>query len=387
MTIATPPKPPPDRPDLEALIEEARRRTRRRRLKYAVAAVLAFAVAGGSYGGFALSRDGTSTQPVPPGFHLVQARGPVSRAVIEIRDPRPLKSLDLASGSERPAKVTWEAWFDGGSGLDRVIQRVDGKEQFDLVGQAMCVKPRGGNPRFCIPPGPPFNLKVRGFRWPLNPRNVRQVGTGTFRGHDVIWVAGLTNGRLESHADRVALDRATHELLVYQIQLGPHVYQQIYSSLEDLAGRDVSFVVPNGGPPTHSFPPAPSLTTEKHASRLAAARDLFGSTPFWLGPSFGGQSLDSVEVGTERAHASSGSAFDSARFLQLRYGPFTIREFGADRPVWQTSGPAPGQALLGGYRASLTRAGFLILITRRFRPANRDEVLAIAQALRPIPAE
>jgi hypothetical protein len=383
MTVVAPPKPSPPRLDPEALIEEARRRTRRRRLKFAAVGVLALAIAGGIYGGLELAGTSTNGQFVPPGFTLVQAKGPVSYAQIEIREPRPPLILDLASGEERPAKVTWEAWFDRGTGLDRVAQRVDRDVQFDLIGQATC---GGGNRRFCLPPGPPFDLGVRGFRWPLNPRYVRQVATGTFRGRDVIWIAELSNGRVTPHGDRVALDRATHKPLVYQVARGtPLPYEQIYSTYEDLPGKDVSFVVPKGGAPEHLFPPAPTVTTQNRGHGLEAARRAFASTPLWLGRSFEGHHLDSVEVGIETALGPSGATIDSAKLVELRYGPFTIREFGSDRPVWQANGPAPGRALLAGWRSSLVRDGFLVTVSKRGGTANRDDVLALAKALQPIP--
>src|SRR5262249_21351378 len=137
-----------------------------------------------------------------------------------------------------------------------------------------------------------------------------------------------------------------------------------------------------------SFPPGPNMTTEKRASSLVAARKAFGSTPLWLGRRFDGHPLDSVALGTERARSASASTFDSARFVELRYGPVTVREFGAGRAVGQTGGPPAGRAIRansGFPGATLTRDGFLILISKRHANVNRDMVLAVSGALQRIP--
>ena len=88
MTVSTPQRPPPAAPrdapdDLEALIEEARRRARRRRLRNAAAVTLALGAAAlGAVGLWLLGNGGSATNqvaaaplPIPPPVH----RGPLPR--------------------------------------------------------------------------------------------------------------------------------------------------------------------------------------------------------------------------------------------------------------------------------------------------------------------
>ena len=72
--------------DLEALIEEARRRTRLRRLSYAAAALLAVLIGAAAWGAIALTNGSPTNGAAPPGFQLIQARGPVEH---QVRAARP----------------------------------------------------------------------------------------------------------------------------------------------------------------------------------------------------------------------------------------------------------------------------------------------------------
>lgn len=331
--IAAPPRPP--QPDPEALIEEARRRARRRRLISAAVVLLALAIGGGTYGIVELTGGpSTAGQAVPPGFTLVKARGPVSHALLEIRGPTPSLSIDLATGRARKVNVTREVWWDPKGGLARVIERVDGRIAADSAAQA-CTPPTG----FCIPP-PPFDLGNMGYRWPLDPRRVVQTGTGTFRGHSVVWVQGLVNGRRQARDfDRVGLDARTHRPLVYRSFARNRLsYQQVITFRRDLPASRVSFVVQKGGAPVHSFPPVPPQSTKIQAVGLAAAHDALGTTPVWLGPSFRGHRLRRAEVGTIGIETNTGRTLSPVNFVRLNYGVVSMQEFGREHPVWYLQG-------------------------------------------------
>jgi hypothetical protein len=180
-TIApAPPRPPQE--DLEALIKEARRRARRRRLAFAAATLLAAVVGGGVYAIVAFTGGGSSTS-VPQGFHLVQAKGPVAHARIAQYLPRRPTVIDLASGRERRVPFVVEEWWDRKSGLDRAKLTIDGRVQGDTVGQSCQPKPR-----FCFSLPLPFDLARKGLSWPLDEKRFRVLGSGTFRGREVIWV-------------------------------------------------------------------------------------------------------------------------------------------------------------------------------------------------------
>jgi hypothetical protein len=194
MTVTAPPQTPqPSHDELEALIEEARRRARRRRLMYAAAAVFAVAIGGGVAAIVLTAGGGSTAGDVPAGFHLAQARGPVAHAKITEYPPQVQSIVDVATGRERSAPLVLEVWWDRRSGFDRVVGRIDGRVQFDTVGQT-CQGPPGSPGRFCLPPTP-FVLQNMHYRWPVDRKAVRVVGRGTFRGHEVIWLEGLVNGR------------------------------------------------------------------------------------------------------------------------------------------------------------------------------------------------
>lgn len=188
MTVTAPPElPQPSYEELEGLVEEARRRARRRRLLYA-AATLALGIGGGVFAAIVLiGGGGSAASDVPAGFHLVQARGPVSHARIVEYTPLPQSVVDVSSGRERRAPLVLEVWWDRNSGLERVVGRIDGRVEFDTVGQT-CRRASGlPSGRFCLPPAP-FSLQAMGYRWPLDPKKVSVVGRGLFRGHRVIWL-------------------------------------------------------------------------------------------------------------------------------------------------------------------------------------------------------
>ena len=128
MTVAAPPKSPPVQPDPQALIEEARRRTRRRRLKYAGAGIAALLMGGGIYAGLEATGGSPAVQAVPPGFHLVKARGPVSYAVLRYLPSR-FHTLDLETGETAAAEQMSEVWWDPKTGLTRRAGRI-GSQRF-----------------------------------------------------------------------------------------------------------------------------------------------------------------------------------------------------------------------------------------------------------------
>jgi hypothetical protein len=136
--IAPPQTREPSHDEVEALIEEARRRTRRRRLVIAAAAAGAVAIGDGVAALIVLAvGGGSATSGVPAGFHLVQARGPVAHATIVEYPPIPQTVVDEATGRERGAPLVLEVWWDQRSGFERVVGGIEGRVEFQTVGQ-MC---------------------------------------------------------------------------------------------------------------------------------------------------------------------------------------------------------------------------------------------------------
>jgi hypothetical protein len=297
--------------------------------------------------------------------------------------------VDIATGRERPAPLVLEVWWDPKSGFDRLVGRIDGRVEFDTVGQT-CQSATGSSGRFCFAP-PPFDLKDMHYRLPADTKFVRVVGRGSFRGHEVIWLEGLVNGHRSPPSkgfDRVALDAVTHRPVAKQtFARGRLFYAERYSVLGDLPGKSVSFVVPNDGAPQRSFPPFPNSPEHAAKAELRKARFALGQVPLWLGPRFDGPPPRAVEIGTQDAVAPNGHVLDRAKFVRFDYGTVRLQEYGRDRPFGFRNGPRPGRISLTG-SAMLTRDGLLVIAEPfgRTNRIDRAKALALAKALRPVPA-
>jgi hypothetical protein len=378
MAIATPPKPPPVQPEPEALIEEARRRTRRRRLKYAGAGVAAILVGGGIYAGLELASGSPAQQAIPPGFQLVNARGPVSHVLMH-NFPSRTRVVDLSTGRTETARGETEVWWDRRSGLTRQVERLDGNVVSDGLRNS-CVG------RVCIPP-PPWDLAKLGYRWPPAACCAFVAGRGEFEGRKVFWVEGLVNGRRSTHdIVRVGFDARTHQPVVEEQFFGKSeipVVGYTMSWLQTLKPQDVSFVVPKGGA-AFRFP---SNVQTVRTTGLAASRTALGTDPVWLGRSYLGSRLRTVDVGTASATTETRHVLRRVPFVRFAYGSFAIEEYRATRrPYGFESGPAEGTAfLITPGTMILVRDGVFMTVTAT--TINAARALALATALRPIPTE
>lgn len=175
--------------DLHALIEEARRRARRRRWAYA--GVLALVAGAGIWGGLALSggSGAAPAPPAPPGYHLVKARGDVQHAL-------------LADSSRfRSRRGHAEVWFDRKLGL----VRVRGCWFFRCADEsARCV------------PQCAWSMPLLERYWPLDTSTfVRLPGLGRFHGRRVIWIGRRQNTFPPAfgYGEWIALDPQTHQAI------------------------------------------------------------------------------------------------------------------------------------------------------------------------------
>jgi hypothetical protein len=385
--VETPPARQPSPDELEALIEEARQRARRRRLLVGGAVVSALCAVGLVVALVLVLRGGSGTA-VPRGFHLVRARGPVQHLQLETLLGRPT-TLDLTTGDVGRARVTQELWWNEGSGFVRTVYRQDGRVVADWVEQ-QCQG--AGASRLCIPPWPyiPYQ-QLRGPGQRPKAGAFRRAGTGTFRGHRVVWFETVyrPGGQKPSPGgDQVAYDAVTHRPVALRTIArggrfdGRTVSYFALKLLPNLPPNRVFFVVPNGGAERNP----PNVATNVTGQRLSAARAALGTTPLWLGRSFRGHRFASVVVGIEGEEGADGTVLRPARFARFDYGSFAIKEFGQDRPIWQEEDPAPGTMVLGG-RAMLVRYGVLVTFNptgATFR-IDRATALALARALRPVP--
>jgi hypothetical protein len=386
----------------EALIEEARRRARLRRLAYALAALLLGAAI---WAGFALTGGGpTPTIVAPPGFHLVKARGDVEHQVIETRTLLQPSTIDLATGRQRPTRTTEEVWFDSRSGLARVVTRLDSRVQWDQV--VPCNDTRYGS---CVP-GYSF-----ASRSPLDSRDyVREPGTYRFHGRDVIWAGKRYNGfpPAPGVGERVGIDIHTHQPVAYRsFEEGTAVSDSwVTARLQDVPGSHCWFAVPDGG--TGGGYPRDSSQNEFAVSPESTllstrTRRVLGRTPLWLGRMFDGQPLQTITIGSEVLEAHSGQRLSRTPFVSYNYGRFYVQEFGTPHPNWYRRGPRVGTAVVekfggymrddrtftlkpvvGGWRAALRRNGLLVVV-QSLGPEpyalTRARVLRLATALRPVP--
>jgi hypothetical protein len=401
-SLLAPPE-PPQHDDLESLIEEARRRTRLRRLSYAAAGLLALLIAGAVWGGLALTNGGSTTNAAaPPGFHVVQARGDVEHEVIETRALLQPTTLDLATGRERPTRTTSELWFDPRSGLARVVVRLDGRTQSDQV--VPCNRSRDGS---CVP-GYSFATNS-----PVDSRNyVRDPGTYRFHGREVIWAGEPLKkgfGPNPGAGERVGIDVRTHEPIAYRYLYGDvEAEAWVTARLRDVPASQYSFVVPDGDI-VHGFPKQSSVTTfavsPEQTLLQSRTRRTLGRTPLWLGRMFAGQPLQSIALGAEVLKGPSGESLSTAPFVRYDYGALMLLEFGARRPSWYRVGPRPGQVVLElapsfepdeqkppltVQRAALTRNGVLVLVSPSgpiapYPTFTRARLLRLVDALRPVP--
>jgi hypothetical protein len=384
--------PPPQQPspdELEALIEEARQRARRRRLLVGAAVLSAICVAGLIVGLVLALRGGTGTA-VPRGFHLVRARGPVQHLVLEDL-LRPPTTIDLATGKTGRARSTQELWWNEGSGFARIVYRHDGRVVLGWVNQ-QCQG--AGASRLCIPPWPyiPYQ-QLRPVGELRKAGAFRRAGTGTFRGHRVVWIESVYRppGQEPSlGGDQVAYDAVTHRPVALRtIERSGRFKGRTFSYyalklLPKLPPNGVNFVVPDGGAGRNSPNPLIAIT----GRGLAAAQAALGRTPLWLGRSFRGERLRSVVAGRDGMASLTGRMLRPARFARFDYGSFTVKEFGQDRPWWDRQDPAVGTMVVDGRGpAALARDGVLVTFTptgATFR-LDRATALALARALRPVP--
>jgi|1186.fasta_scaffold18516_2 hypothetical protein len=389
--LEAPPEPSHD--ELEALIEEARRRARRRRLLIG-GGILGTLLLAGLATGLVLGLRGGSSTAVPRGYHVVQAKGTVDHVLVdERRGPEP-RLVDIGDGSAHVAHVQQEVWWDAKSGLVRVVGRVGGRIQYDVVGQR-CQTAAGSKPfRFCDGPDP-FFLARKGFRLPVRAKHSRLAGRGVVRGHHVVWVeslspTGYSSLRPVPTGDQVALDVRTHEPIAHRevFRLRGHRFfsQEFYSRLPDLPASRVRFVVPDGGAVERGYPPAGQGVFNTDQRPLGETHDVVGRPPLWLGPSFQGHRLRSVKVGSVGQSPEHGPRVDTVPFVLLDYGIVRLREFGRG-PFWLRQGPPPGKLLFGYSGVDVNYGGLLISVesSRLGGAPARANALRIARGLRPVP--
>jgi hypothetical protein len=188
--------------DLHALIEEARRRARRRRWIYA--GVLVLLAGAGIWGGLALTGGSGAipAPPAPPGYHLVKARGDVQHALVNGSFRSGLNGYPVG----KAAREHLEVWFDRETGLIRTRGCWANRCFPDEVSR--CVP-------YCA-----SSMPLLERYWPVDTTKfVRRPGIGTFHARRVIWIGKLQNTFAPGYRDGewIALDPRTHDAIAWRL--------------------------------------------------------------------------------------------------------------------------------------------------------------------------
>ena len=391
MTESTFPSP---RSRLAALIDEARRRGRRRNLALVAIGLLALLVGGGIWAGLELSGGGRGAAAVhaPPGYHVVRSQGPVARRVLETWNPSQSQpvSVDLATGTERPVRTTSETWYDGRGHVNRVVTRADGRVQHDDA--YAC-------PRECFP-----GFSFQSY-WPLDTsRYTRQPGIGTFHGRSVIWIAPRLPGGFAAPpgvGERIGLDPRTHEPVADRMYNEGKISSEalVLERKPDIATGKYSFVVPNPTRGRLGKEPTAELSARGSDPYALRARRALGQRPLWLGERFDGNRLQAVTIGST-FDPPTGISPKATRYVLYDYGNVAIAEFNARELYGAGGGPLPGRmtlqkpfpltgsASVDVVGPQLIRDGVFVLAYKSQHGnyvLNRAGALRVARALRPVP--
>jgi hypothetical protein len=181
---------------LAAVIEEARRHARRRRVALAGLGLLAVLVSGGVWAGLAFTGGSATARPtVPPGFHAVHARGPVQHALVATW----IQTLENGvKPAGPPVRQKVELWYDSAAQVLRERERVYGRIHDDAY---RCAGP-------CA-----LQFAFQRY-WPVDAsRFVRRPGLARYAGRTVVWL-GVRRYGFEPYnfhdGEWIAIDARTH---------------------------------------------------------------------------------------------------------------------------------------------------------------------------------
>jgi hypothetical protein len=373
---------------VDPLIEEARRRTRRRRFAY----IAACAGVAGALAWAGVAALGGSGRTPPRGFVFAQAQGPVAHALIEYQASG-WTMIDVATGQQRPASRTEEIWYEPKSGLWRDVYRIDGRTRSEQVGRC---RP---SPKQ-LPCGVDYPLLyLRPFAWPPSRTGFQVTGRGTFRGRAVLWLGGPKALRSDRNiaVSEYGVDPRTHRIIVERLLLAGQPSGYVAISHRPELSSSTRFLLPANA----SVAVAPNATYDPWAGLVfgfgfTAARNSLGKAPLWLGTRFRGLVLRSVQSGVYRPYMA-GPRVEPVRFVRFYYAAngsldyaISIDEVGSSRPWFERQGPRPGTfAQAGPTQGSISRGGLVLRIAtdpERFPLIPRNS-LALARALRPLPAD
>jgi hypothetical protein len=302
--------------------------------------------------------------------------GPVVHAVVEFSGPEDVV-VDLATGAERERVHRTEYWYDEQRRQLRVRWTTDGGEPMDYGGSVDITK---------------LDPALAGFatqyRDALADGRARVAGDAIVQGRRVrrIEFAPSSSGAVEE----VTVDAETSVPVGFHTTYagGRRSHEWRVVAIESVP-RDPSDFTP-------AEPARPRPTTgevsEGRPITLAEAARVLGRSPLWLGPSFAGRELESVELAHSRAWLTDGSMV-RGEHVRLAYGRVRV-SLASDASgsyaigfgdVEYPTPPVGSVAISGsdrqGWHGELRRGDFAVMLSA----ARKEQVLFAARALTPVP--
>ena len=315
--------------------------------------------------------------------------GPVVHAAVEYSGDDAV--IELGSGKSIPRVHRIEYWFDAERKLLHTRLSTDGTKITEIVeGPDMAYSDLG-------------SWKTNGFSPTLDPalagfatgyREALQDGTAREVGKTKIGLRPVT---------LLAFQRGTREVLTVAVdeETGrPLRFWSTYPGgrrspdfdvveLATLARSPALFRHPELAPPR----PTAGSGSEGRSVAIDDAADAWGATPLWLGPTFGGRPLESVEIQPVTAELTDGTKVEGS-VLRLTYGRIHValgRDLAGAYAVGMEDGgdppPPPGSIAITrdiggprGWTGELRSHGLYVSLSA----PTSVELIDAARALRPV---
>lgn len=328
---------------------------------------------------------------------------PVVHAVIEAHDPHS-SLIEIATGRSVQTTIRVEYWFDDAQARLRSRQIRNGVVEREILQERDGGSTSDG-PVLALPGSRPsltpgLAAFVQGYRQALAEGGAREVGEGEVAGRKATWLE-FPSG---SGSERVAIDRKT-SLPVLLRSVGPHGEPSTFTwrvlAIETVERRATDFR------PPRQLPPAPYRGDVRESRSVPIGQaGLAGEPAFWLGNTFAGLRLASVERqeltrgyvaqlrrATERGQGIELVYGDLQRFVRVQQAraPEPAYRFPGGRSTWGGN-PIPAQGFLAVVEAQdvasdeqdcfgqLRRGGTYVTIWS----SDSGLCLAVARALEPI---
>ena len=298
--------------------------------------------------------------------------GPVIHAIVEYSGPEDVV-VDLATGRERERVHRTESWYDEQVETLRARSSTDGREATDYAGAVGASQ---------------LDPALAGFatryREALANGDARVVSETTFGGRPAkrIEFAPGSSGAVEE----VTVDAETYAPLSFSTAYrgGRRWPEWRVVSIESVPRDPADFAVAEPSEPR----PTQGEVSEGRPITLAEAARALGRPPLWLGRSFAGRELASVEHSRSRAWLTDGSMVHGEH-VRLVYGRVRVSL------ATQAAGsyaigfgdveyPTPPEGFVAvsgsdrqGWQGELRRGEFAVMLSA----ARKEQVLAAARAL------